>query len=227
MQPIHLTLLAAILAASNARELLPSRTTILPPKEPKDRLLSSTSRAPLQRRQADFDTLVEVGSGTTVAQDLSSEGASPQAFAQLWDWIENEACTSLGCSSRVEHCVTASTGQDVCVTVGGDFPSKQRLLYLKGARGAFDRSVRTRKLSSGVIETATDMIRLLGEPGNSSGYNIDVEIYNQDRGRSGEGCPDTIKIIAAAGANIPEIGTAFGTVSFMCDEVEWEGEATG
>jgi hypothetical protein len=131
MQAIHLTLLAAILAAANARELLPSRTTILPPKEPKDRLLSSTSRAPLQRRQADYDTLVEVGSGTTVAQDLSSE------------------------------------------------------------------------------------------------YNIDVEIYNQDRGRSGEGCPDTIKIIAAAGANIPEIGTAFGTVSFMCDEVEWEGEATG
>lgn len=227
MQPIHLTLLAAILVTATARELLPAKTNILPPKEPKDSLLSSTSKAPLQRRQRDYDTLIEVGSGTAVVQDLGSEGASPQAFAQLWDWIENEACTSLGCSSRVEHCVTASTGQDICVTVGGNFPSDQRLLYLKGARGAFDCSVRTRKLSSGVIETATDMIRLLGEPGNSSGYNINVEIYNQDRDRSGEGCPDTIKTIAAGGANIPELGAAPGTVSFLCEEVEWKGEATG
>jgi hypothetical protein len=131
MQPIHLTLLAAILATANARELLPARTTILPPKEPKDGLLSSTSKTPLQRRQADYDTLIEVGSGTAVAQDLGSEGASPQAFAQLWDWIEKEACTSLGCSSRVEHCVTASTGEDVCVTVGGNFPSEQRLDYIR------------------------------------------------------------------------------------------------
>jgi hypothetical protein len=227
MQPVHLTLLAAILATTNARQLLPSKTTILPPKEPKDGLLSSKSKAPLQHRQASYDTLIEVGSGLAVAQDLSSEGDSPQAFAQLWDWIEKDACGSLGCSSRVEHCVTASTGQDVCVTVGGNFPDNQRDDYIKGARGAFDRSVRTQKLSSGVIETATDMIRLLGEPGNSSGYNINVEIYNQDRDRSGEGCPDTIKTIAAGGALIPEIGVVFGMVGFMCDEVEWEGEATG
>jgi len=131
MQPIHLTLLAATLATANARELLPSRTNILPPKEPKDGLLSSKSKIPLQHRQADYDTLIEVGSGTSVAQDLGSEGASPQAFAQLWDWIEQEACTSLGCSSRVEHCVTASNGEDVCVTVGGNFPSEQRLDYIR------------------------------------------------------------------------------------------------
>jgi hypothetical protein len=95
------------------------------------------------------------------------------------------------------------------------------------ARGAFDRSVVTRKLATGVIETATDLIRLLGEPGNSSGYNIDVEIYNQDRGRDGEGCPEMIKTIAAAGENAPEIGAGFGLISFVCDTVEFKAEAAG
>jgi len=97
----------------------------------------------------------------------------------------------------------------------------------RGARGAFDRSVVTRKLATGVIETATDLLRLLGEPGNSSGYNIDVEIYNQDRGRDGEGCPEMIKTIAAAGENAPEIGAGFGLISFVCDTVEFKAEATG
>jgi len=71
------------------------------------------------------------------------------------------------------------------------------------------------------------MIRLLGEPGNSSGYNIDVEIYNQDRSRDGEGCPEAIKTIAAAGENAPEIGSIFGMVTFVCDTVEFKAEATG
>lgn len=83
MQPIHLTLLAAVLVTANSRELLPAKANILPPKEPKDGLLSSASKTPLQRRQADYDTLIEVGSGTSVAQDLGFEGASPQAFDQI------------------------------------------------------------------------------------------------------------------------------------------------
>jgi hypothetical protein len=232
MHSTHLSWLAVILATANARVLLPSKTTILPPlKEPKNPFLSVPHNATVQRRQEEYDTLCEVGNGIAVAQDLKAEsGDSPQAFSQLWDWVEDEACTRQGCSDRKEHCVTASTGQDVCLTVDGIFSFELRSDFINAARGAFDRSVRTRELTSGTIETGTNLIRLLAEPGENSGNWIEVEIYNQGSAGNGDGCPQTLATVASAGAHIPEIGSMFGLVGFLCEGaegVEWTGEATG
>jgi hypothetical protein len=52
MHSTHLSWLAVILTTANARVLLPSKTTMLPPlKEPKNPFLSVPHNATVQRRQ--------------------------------------------------------------------------------------------------------------------------------------------------------------------------------
>lgn len=232
MHATHLSWLTVLLTTASARELLPSWTTSLPPREePKDPWLSLPHNATLQRRQEEIDTTCEVGNGIAVAQDLEAKsGDSPQAFNQLWDWVEVEACKATGCSDFKEHCVTASAGQDVCLKVDGKFKHKFRSDFIEAARGAFDRSVRTRELTSGVVETSTNFVRILSDSGDNSGYWIEVEIYNKGSAGNGDGCPQTLETIASAGSQIPEIGSMFGLVGFLCsgaDGIEWTGEATG
>jgi len=232
MHVTHLSWLAVMLATANARrEPLPSYTTILPPKEPTKEYINRPRSATLQRRQ-DVDTTCEVGAGNAVAQDLGAgPGEYPQAFTQLWDWAEVDGCQATGCTDRKEHCVTASAGQDVCIQIDGAFPHEHRDSFIGAARGAFDRTVRTNELSSGVIETGTNLVRIIGGPGENSGYTVKAEVYNKGSSGGGSGCPQTMKTIAASGAQIPEIGTMFGLVGFLCggldSGIQFQGEATG
>lgn len=224
-----------MLATANAREPLPSYTNILPPKEnanilpPKENKgVEKRRRATLERRQ-EIDTSCEFGAGTAIAQDLGAgSGESPQAFSQLWDWADAEACQESGCTARKEHCVTAATGQDVCIQIDGSFPPGSRGSFIGAARGAFDRTVRTDDLSTGVIERGTNMVRLITKPGDNSGYDIEVQIYNKGSSGGSGSCPQTIKTVASAGAQVPEIGSMFGLVGFLCGGADsFNAMATG
>lgn len=127
--------------------------------------------------------------------------------------------------------MTASAGQDVCVLVGGNYVPGQGSGSIQAARGAFDRTVvNSSPGSSGVIETATDYVNVQGCTSKTQGHNVEVEIYNQASTSEGGGRGQVIKPIASGGAMLPEIGSMFGAVSFLCsgvEDVDFLGEATG
>lgn len=183
------------------------------------------SSGPIDRRQAGA-TDCEVGGAVVVAQDLNAApGESPQAFTQLFDWLQNSACTQLGCGGE-QYCVTASTGADVCIEVSGSFAREQRNDFLRSARGAFTRTITRQEPGQGVIETGTNLVNIRGVSGPYGTGFVRVDLRNQDSGGGG-GCPAIIQTIANGGSLIPQIAAPFGVVSFLCDTASFQGQATG
>ena len=98
-------------------------------------------------------------------------------------------------------------------------------------RSAFDRTVENSSPGSrGVIETSMDRVKVQGSSSKTQGYNIGVEIYDQADTSEGGSCGKVINTITTDGALLPEIGSLFGAVRFLCsgaEGVKFDGHATG
>lgn len=240
MHAIILTGLAVFLATMNVQALprvktpLPRAKSILsfmddvPIWHPSPRNGNAT-RGPLRARQNDIDTRIEIGDTEIIAQDGNAEpGESPQAFAQLFDYLESDLCGTLGCQFGETYCVEAAAGADVCIEARGEYGTGMREDFLQAVRGAFDRTVTSTELSSGVMETGTNVVHVISENGPNSGFGLRVQLTNQASG--GEQCPAFIENISNASQYLPEIGAVFGLVGFACGlagDVEHTAEATG
>lgn len=179
------------------------------------------------RIAAAVDTRVEIGDGEVIAQDTNARPpAHPQAFTQLFDALERELCTDLGCSPTDEYCVTASTSQQVCISANGMYLPEMRNGFISSVRGIFDRSVTYIGMDSGVIEYGTNLIHILADKGQYSGYGLRVMLENRSTG--GGQCGPVVDTIAQGGSLLPEVGSVFGIVGFLCDSIErFRGTATG
>lgn len=193
---------------------------------------SSVDNAPsLEARQNEgVDTMVEIGDEDIIAQDRNaSPGESPQAFSELFDHLESDLCGPVGCSLEESYCVDATAGQEVCIKANGHYNSAMRGPLMRAVRGAFDRTVRRQDLSTGVMEVGTNVVHVVSESGENSGWSLRVELTNQ--GSGGGKCGPAIDIIAAGGALLPEFGRVFGMVGFACGSVSnaarFQAEATG
>ncbi|KAF4548377.1 Hypothetical protein D9617_28g064830 [Elsinoe fawcettii] len=200
--------------------IIPSNRTITPYKEPS---AFRTAVAAPER------TDIEVGGGDVVAQDLNAgPGQSPQAFAQLLDYLASDLCTELGCNFGEEYCVTASTGADVCITAQGSFERAARDQFIRSTRGSFDRTVRRLEPGQGSIETGSNLVHFQSREGDLGVGDIRVQIFNKANEGGGAGCPAVISMIAAGGALFPQVATPFGVLSFLCGTADSStGEASG
>lgn len=170
----------------------------------------------LHARAGDYQTSCEVGDGSVGVNDKSCN--EPAAFTELWDAVENELCTEQGCDFQAKKCVTATEITNVCIAARGTFLRENRLDFIRGARGIFDRTVVRGEgecdPSLGYIETGTDLVDFQATQGDYSGYGIRVELSTEDK--NGGLCGQTVNTIAKAGSTLPEVGTVFGLVAFFC-----------
>ncbi|KJX98018.1 hypothetical protein TI39_contig444g00001 [Zymoseptoria brevis] len=183
----------------------------------------------ISRKRQAIQTNIEVGGGDVVAQDLNA-GADqfPQAFSQLFDYVDSMGCAATSCDNMDEYCVTAATGADVCIRALGFFPNDSRAAYISSTRGAFDRAVRRLRPGQGVIETGPDFVAFQSRGTSLGDGDLRVDLRNVDSGGEGAGCGTVISQIAAGGALFPSVATPFGALSFFCGAVDsFPGTATG
>lgn len=170
----------------------------------------------LRARAGDYQTSCEVGDSEVGVNDKSCN--EPAAFTELSDAVENELCTEQGCDFQAKKCVTATELTNVCIAARGNFLRENRLDFIRGARGIFDRTVRRGEGECdpfiGYIETGTDLVDFQATQGDYSGYGIRVELSIEDK--TGGLCGRTVNTIAKAGSTLPEVGSVFGIVAFFC-----------
>jgi hypothetical protein len=197
--------------------------------QPSGERIAPTAYHRIVRKRQSGTTDIEVGGSDVVAQDLNAgPDGFPQAFSQLFNYVESDACAGTSCDTADEYCVTASTGADVCIRAQGFFPNASRGQYLSSTRGAFDRAVRRLRPGQGVIETGPDFVAFQSR-GSSLGIgDLRVDLRNVATGGGGAGCGAVISTIAAGGALFPQVAAPFGALSFFCGAVDsFAGTATG